>query len=59
MSECQTVWIQIPIHFVGPDLGLNHLQRLSADYKIQCNYKRAIIGMPAKHHLNSVLLASR
>ena len=29
-SERQTVWIQIR-HFVGPDLGPNCLQRLSAD----------------------------
>ena len=28
-SECQTVWIQIKI--VGPDLGPNCLQSLSAD----------------------------
>ena len=31
-SECQTVWIQIRADiFVGPDLGPNCLQRLSAD----------------------------
>ena len=31
-SRCQTVWIQIrPDIFVGPDLGPNCLQRLSAD----------------------------
>ena len=31
-SECQTVWTQIrPDDFVGPDLGPNRLQKLSAD----------------------------
>ena len=31
-SECQTDWIQIrPDVFVGPDLGPNCLQKLSAD----------------------------
>ena len=31
LSECQTVWIQIrPDIYVGPDLGPNCLQRLSA-----------------------------
>ena len=30
-SECQTVWTQIRPDFVGPDLGQNCLQSLSAD----------------------------
>ena len=32
LSECQTVWIQIRPDIFGPDLGLNCLQRSSADY---------------------------
>ena len=32
--QCQTVWIQIRTDIlVGPDLGPNYLQRLSADNK--------------------------
>ena len=33
LPECQTVWIQIMTDSVGPDLGPNCLQRLSADDK--------------------------
>ena len=41
LLECQTVWIQIGTdilsskdrHSVGPDLGLNSLQRLSTEDK--------------------------
>ena len=30
-SECQSVWIQSARHVVGPDLGPNCLQTMSAD----------------------------
>ena len=36
LSECQTVWIQIRTDAVGPDLGPNCLQRLSADDLCHC-----------------------
>ena len=36
LSECQTVWIQIRTDSVGPDLGSDCLQRLSADNKSHC-----------------------
>ena len=35
LSECQTVWIQTRTDNVGPDLGPNCLQRLSADSKLK------------------------
>ena len=46
LFECQTVWIQIRTDvIVGPDLGPNCLQRLSADDKLP----------PARKGLNKYL----
>ena len=44
LSECQGVWIQDEDrHYVGPDLGPNCLEKLSAEDKILASKERGTI----------------